>query len=45
MKISEENKTQEFRLKNIDDTINIFTEQIDQDELMSKKPKTVYQRP
>ena len=45
MKISEENKTQEFRLKNIDDTIKIFTEEIDQDELMSKKHKKVYQRP
>ena len=44
MKISEENKTQEFRLKNIDDTIKIFTEEIDQDELMSKKHKKVYQR-
>ena len=29
--------TQEFRLKNIDETRNYFLEEIEQNELMSKK--------
>ena len=37
--MSEENISQEFRLKNIDDTINYLTEEISQNELMSKKHK------
>ena len=37
----EENISQEFRLKNIDDTRNNFVEEIEQNELMSKKYKKV----
>ena len=33
----EENISQEFRLKNIDETRNYFLEEIKQNELMSKK--------
>ena len=35
----EENISQEFRLKNIDETRNYLTEEINQTELMSKKHK------
>ena len=37
--ITEENISQEFRLSNIDQTINFFFEEINQGELMSKKHK------
>ena len=37
----EENMSQEFRLKNKDETRNYFLEQIKQNELMSKKDKNV----
>ena len=37
----EENISQEFRLKNIDETRNYFLEEIEQNELMSKKHKKV----
>ena len=37
----EENISQEFRLKNIDETRNYFFEEIKQHELMSKKHKNV----
>ena len=37
----EENLSQEFRLKNIDETINYFLEEIKQNELMSRKHKKV----
>ena len=37
----EENISQEFRLKNKDETRNYFLEQIKQNELMSKKDKKV----
>ena len=40
--MSEENISQEFRLKNIDDTRNYLTEEISQNELMSKKHKKAY---
>ena len=36
-----ENKSQEFRLRNIEKTRNYFVEEIDQHELMSKKHKKV----
>ena len=36
-----ENISQEFRLKNIDETRNYLTEEINQNELMSKKHKKV----
>ena len=36
-----ENISQEFRLKNIDETRNCLIEEINQNELMSKKPKNV----
>ena len=35
--MSKENKSQELTLKNIEKTINYFIEEIDQNELMSKK--------
>ena len=35
----EENISQEFRLKNIDERRNYFIEEIKQNELMSKKDK------
>ena len=38
----EENISQEFRLKNIDQTRNYFLEEIKQNELMSKKQKKVF---
>ena len=37
----EENKDQEFRMKNIDDTINHFIKEIKQNGFMSKKHKKV----
>ena len=37
----EENISQEFRLKNLDETKNYFLEEIKQNELMSKKHKKV----
>ena len=37
----EENISQEFRLKNIDETRNYFLEQIKQNELINKKYKMV----
>ena len=37
----EENISQEFRLKNIDERGNYFIEEIKQNELMSKKDKKV----
>ena len=39
--MSEENITQEFRLKNIDKTRNYFITETNQNELMSKKHKKV----
>ena len=38
---AEENKSQEFRLKNIDETRNYLIEEINRNELMSKKHKKV----
>ena len=35
--MAEENITQQFRLKNIDDTRNYLIEEINRNELMSKK--------
>ena len=40
--MSEENISQEFRLKNIIETRNYLIEEINQDELMSRKHKKVY---
>ena len=40
--MSEENISQEFRLKNIDQTKNYLTEEINQNKLMSKKYKKVH---
>ena len=37
----EENISQEYRLKNVDETKNYFVEEIEQNELMSKKHKKV----
>ena len=37
----EENVSQEFRLKNIDETRNHFLEKIEQNQLMSKKHKKI----
>ena len=37
----EENISQEFRLKNIDERRNYFIEELKQNELMSKKHKKV----
>ena len=39
--MTEENISQEFRLTNIDKTRNYFTEEINQNELISKKHKKV----
>ena len=39
--MSKENLSQEFRLKNIDETKNYFVEEIEQNELMCKKQKKV----
>ena len=38
----EKNKDQEFKLKKLDKTRNYFIEEINQNELMSKKQKKVY---
>ena len=35
--MTKEDLSQEFRLKNIDESRNYFTEKINQNELMSKK--------
>ena len=40
-KKGEENISQEFRLKNIDKTRNYFVEEIEENEMMSKKHKKV----
>ena len=40
--MSEENISQEFRLKNIDETTNYLIKEINQNELISKKCKKVY---
>ena len=37
----EENTTQEFRFKNIDETRNYFVKEIEQNELMSRKQKKI----
>ena len=39
--MSEENISQEFRLKNTDETRNYLIQEINQNELMSKKHKIV----
>ena len=39
--MAEENISQEFRLKNIDETRNYLIEEINQNELTSKKHKKV----
>ena len=39
--MSKENRSQEFRLKNIDEIRNYFVEEIEQNELMSNKHKNV----
>ena len=39
--MAEENISQEFRLKNIDETIIFFLEEIRQNELISRKHKKV----
>ena len=36
-----ENISREFRLKNIDETRNSFLEEIEQNELISRKPKKI----
>ena len=41
--MAEENISQVFRSKNIDETRNYFIEEIKQNELMSKKQKTLVQ--
>ena len=40
--MSEENISQEFKLKNIDETRNGFTKEINWDELVSNKHKSVF---
>ena len=40
--MAEENISQEFRLKNIDETRNYSIEEINRNELISTKPKKVY---
>ena len=40
--MAEENISQEFRLKNIDETKKYLIEEINRNELMSKKHKKVY---
>ena len=40
--MTEKNKSQEFRLENIDETRNYFLEGIEQNELMSRKHKKVF---
>ena len=37
----QENLSQEFKLKNIDETINYFFEEIEQNELMSRKHRKI----
>ena len=39
----EENISQEFRLKNINETRNYFIEEINQNELMTKKHKSYFE--
>ena len=39
--MAEESTSQEFRLKNIDETRNYLIEEINQNELMSKKKKEI----
>ena len=39
--MTEENINKEFRLKNINETKNYFTEEINQNELITKKHKNV----
>ena len=39
--MAEENKSQEFRLKNVDETRNYLIEEINQSELISKKHKKI----
>ena len=39
--IFEESRSQEFRLKKLDETRNYFAEEIDQNEFMNKKRKKV----
>ena len=39
--IVEENKSQEFRLKNIDETRSYFFKELEQNELMSRQRKKV----
>ena len=39
--MAEENKCQEFRLKNVDETRNYSTEEINRNELMNKKHKKI----
>ena len=39
--MAEENKSQEFRLKNIDQTRNDFIEEVNQNDLVSNKHKKV----
>ena len=41
--MAEENISQEFRLKNIDETRNYLTEEINQNGLMSKNKKIIVQ--
>ena len=38
----EENQSQEFRLKNIDETRNYFIEEIKQNELINKNSRKIY---
>ena len=40
--MSEKNIAQEFKMKNLHETINYLVEQINQNELMSKKHKKLY---
>ena len=40
--MAEENITQEFRLKNVNETRNYFMKEIDQNELMSMKYKNIW---
>ena len=39
--MAEENVSQEFRMKNVEQTRNYFIKEIDQNELMSNKHKKV----
>ena len=40
--MAEENITQEFRLKNVNETRNYFMKEINQNELMSMKHKNIW---